>query len=293
MILVPKKATYKDILKQYEVSNEFTFENSEILPAEQSAVLIRAFNYNNRNKVKKAGGLTQEAERREKERIANGIVEKLQDPRLKEKGKLKSFLYSSGGSMSTSDKKEKENYRESGVKTAYTVMQINGIVILEPIGQAGNATYIAEMNDQLEENITKMGRGQALNKGVINKVIHDSYDKAGYNYESQHVLALLEYAIQSPQELMKVLKENESFCNLKTLTKRMMSVGVPGSDGTVTTGIDEAIEAIKLAMKEKGITKEEVLAQLKIELENEKTENTENKVLDKNISDKEDDHDAI
>ena len=100
-------------------------------------------------------------------------------------------------------------------------MELNGLVIMEPIGQLGNATYIAEKNEELEDNITKMGRGEALRNDVMHKVTHDQFDGKGYNYTSNHIVTILEYAISNPQGLIKTLKEYDSYCNLTTLIKRM------------------------------------------------------------------------
>ena len=217
MILLPRTSGYKDILDQYESENNFSFNNSTILPAEQRDILYIIYGHNSGKQPTEET----EEEKRSKETIAKKIIEKMHDPRLKEKGRINSYIYSPGGSYSTKDEDERDELTRNGSKVAYVVMELNGLVIMEAIGQLGNATYIAEKDEELEENITKMGRGEALSKDVMYKIVHDQSDGKGYNYNSNHIVNILEYAISNPQGLMKVLRENESYCNLSTLVKRM------------------------------------------------------------------------
>ena len=220
MIVLPKSSEYKDIIRQYERENEFSFKGSKILPAEQRDVIALTFDYNH---GKLPSDETDE-EKRNKQAIANKIVEKMHDPRLKETGKINSYIYSPGGAFSTKDDDEKNELARASSKVAYVVMELNGLVVMEPIGQLGNATYIAEKNEGLEDNITRMGRGEALSNDVMNKVVHDKYDGKGYNYTSNHIVTILEYAISNPQGLIRVLKEYDSYCNLTTLIKRMKNI---------------------------------------------------------------------
>ena len=46
MILVPKRASYKEILERYEEKNEFSFKSSRVLPKEQIGEIERVFKFN-------------------------------------------------------------------------------------------------------------------------------------------------------------------------------------------------------------------------------------------------------
>ena len=219
MILVPKRASYKEILERYEEKNEFSFKSSKVLPKEQMGEIERVFKFNGSKDIL----IDESKEIRLKEEVARKIVEKMQDKRLKEKGKINSFIYSTGGSFSTNDKNEEEELKKTGSKIAYVVMELNGLVFMEAVGQFGNATFIAEKSNELENNIIRMGRGESVKKGIVYKVIHDGYDGKTYNYDSNHIERLLEYGISNPQKLIKILKENKGSYTLSTLTKKMSS----------------------------------------------------------------------
>ncbi len=244
MPLYSKKDPYRSMLMELEKEREFTFKGAYILDKEEaigsaSNELTRIINKN--TKGKPPAGLTKEQAQVEMERLTLGIIDRLR----RANGKFKAFIYSTGGSRTTSDDGQKAELSKKGANVEYTVMALNGVVVLEPLGQDNNATYIAEEKEGLEEAITQFGRGEAISRGVIHKVIHDRYENDGYNYGSDHILQILDYAIESPQELLKVVRENNG-CGLKKISQMMPNV------------TDATISSVAEAVKEMGIDAQEV-----------------------------------
>ena len=257
MIIGAKKGNYRKVLEAFENENSrvFSFDNSKVLPAEQREIFRRIFSeeHKERKTIKK---VDQDLENRRREKMAQRIIEKLQDKRLKEPGKLNSFVYSAGGNNSNRLDNENAELQARGAKVNYAVMEINGIVIMEALGQFGNATYIAAKTQELEQKIIDMGRGKAIDERVIYKVIHDTkVGEDGYDYESEHLFEILEYAITSPRELINELKKNNKWCTMKTLSQRMSSVLQANGENIV----DRIIDAVQACVDEKEITKEETL----------------------------------
>ena len=145
MIIGARKGNYRKMLECYEdaACKVFSFDDSKVLPAEQREIFRRIFK--GRETRKK---VDQDLENRKREKMAQRIIEKLQDKRLKEKGKLNSFVYSSGGNNSNRLNDENAELQAKGAKVNYAVMEINGVVIMEALGQFGNATYIAEKSQE-------------------------------------------------------------------------------------------------------------------------------------------------
>ena len=253
MPLYSKKDPYRSMLMELEEERMFTFKGSYILDADEkiggaSKEIERIINKN--TKGKPPAGLTKEEAQQELERLSQGIIERLR----KANGKFKAFVYSTGGSKSTASDKQNDELKQKGANVEYTVMVLNGVVILEPLGQQNNATYIAEEKEGLEDAITKFGRGEAISSGIIQKVIHDRNERDGYNYGSNHILQLLDYATNNPKELLQVAKENNG-CGLKKITQSMPNV------------VEDIINNVGVAIKDKNIDAKEV-AEISEEVEN-------------------------
>ncbi len=219
MPLYSKKEPYRSMLEELEEERAFTFKGSYILDADEkmgqaSKELERIINKNTKGKL--PPGLSKEETQREMERLSTGIIDRLRSAN----GKFKAFVYSKGGSRTSANEAQQTELSQKGANVEYTVMVVNGVAILEPLGQEDNATYIAEEREGLEEAITQFGRGEAIDSGIIQKVIHDRKEREGYNYGSNHILQLLDYAIDDPQRLLQVVREHNG-CGLKRISQNM------------------------------------------------------------------------
>ena len=203
----------------FNKENEFTFENARVLPAEQRDLLLELLTKLAR---KNAGQLDEEFEMSERERIAGEMLKRFQDARLTQKARIRT-LYSTGGSLTSGTESEKDSMKTKGVKVEYLAIDINGVVILEPFGQLNNATLITPHTDDVEYKLTEFGRKGVLDKGFF-KVMHDGKPMPGYNYESDHILKILDMTIEDKDRLLKVLKdvrekENVQYCGLRRVRR--------------------------------------------------------------------------
>jgi len=218
MPLYNKADPYRSMLKELENEKEFDFKISHILEPEIRDVLIRIIRKNSSHLTK--GQLTKEDIKREMERLANGVISKV---RLGQ-GKIKTLIYSKGGSYTAEEEEMKKTINESKSNVEYIVIYINGIVIIEPLGQLNNATYIAKQEEDLEENLRKYGRKSAIRNGVIFKIIHETNEEyEGYNYSSNHIIQILDYCIKNPEQLLRVAKEFNG-CGLRKISQNMQKI---------------------------------------------------------------------
>lgn len=223
----------------FSKENEFSFENSRVLPAEQRDLLLEMLEkMAKRNK----GNLDEEYEMQERERIAGEMLKRLQDARLSKKARI-TTLYSGGGSLTSGTEKEKDAMKSKGAKVEYLVIDINGMIILEPFGQLNNATFVAMAEKGIERRLVEFGRKGVLDQGFY-KVMHVKGGKPGYNYESDHILKILDMTIEDRDTLLKVLKnvrdvDGNQYCALNKVKRNYHTVR---------------------ASKDVGLTKAEVLA---------------------------------
>lgn len=228
MPLLNMKEPYRSMLEEMEIGARFTFAGSYLLDAEVGVSGARQSleRFLNKriplNKEEKARLLT------EKEKLVEGIIERLK----KGKGKIKPYMYSSGGSKANyTDREQSKQLESKGAKVEYTVMLLNGVVVIEPIGQENNATYVAPCRNEkeqaiLEEAITTLGRTGAVEAGTILKIIHDRQERPEedtgkvktHDFSSEHVLKILDYALERPDELIEVSRKN-SGCGLRKISK--------------------------------------------------------------------------
>ena len=217
MILGKRNKGARQALKELQDEMGFKFVDGLILPAEQEALLKRIYMRN-----AKSNNLSKE-EKDKLSKEAAELVKKIADRlRIENKeesiGSISEFVQSEGGAA-----------LEKNTFTEYAAIKINDkIVILEPIGQANNATFIARYNEEkkeeLEENIQKFGRKTAVKKGILSKVTHETKQAGRYDCEGKHILELIDYAVERPDELLdnldRLMKTQES-CTLRTLGKMM------------------------------------------------------------------------
>lgn len=222
----------------FNKENEFTFENARVLPAEQRDLLLELLTKLAR---KNAGQLDEEFEMAERERIAGEMLKRFQDARLTQKARIRT-LYSTGGSLTSGTESEKDSMKTKGVKVEYLAIDINGVVILEPFGQLNNATLITPYTNDVERKLTEFGRKGVLDNGFY-KIMHDGKAMPGYNYESDHILKILDMTIEDKEQLLKVLKDvrekdKAQYCGLRKVRRNYFTAK---------------------AVKDSNITKQEVL----------------------------------
>lgn len=189
----------------------FTFTNELILPPEQMSVLKSVYM---RNASQKRDEQSKE-EQEQMDRLIKQIIDKLQECG----GKIHPFVGSEGGT----GKSKQENGKKS--RTEYVVMHVNNVIILEPIGQENNATFIARADKKdLVKEIIALNRNSTVTRGILSRVFHQRTNAGKYDYSSGHVIELLDYASRFPDELLNVLEnlmKTQQSCSLATVSQRM------------------------------------------------------------------------
>lgn len=112
-------------------------------------------------------------------KIADEILETLGN----EKAEIATFTFSKGGKRTSLEKVQLNTLKKEGANVEYTAIMVNGIIVLEPIGQSENATYILDVENKKSEDLLKEGlesikgitRKQAINAGLMYHIRHDIY----------------------------------------------------------------------------------------------------------------------
>lgn len=157
-------------------------------------------------------------------KIADEILETLGD----EEAEIATFTFSRGGNRTSLEKSQLKRLKEKGANVEYTAITVNGIIVLEPIGQLDNATYIIdarnnESEDRLGDNLEKIkgiSRDKAVSEGLMFKIIHDISDKKEYDFDAKHVARVLELVMGDTDNFIEVLKENNG-CGLKRISQKL------------------------------------------------------------------------
>ena len=215
----------------------FTFTNGKILPSEQEIILRKVYRRNS-----KFNSISEEEMKIENEKIyelTRQLIERLQ---LYE-GKIHPFVESDGGSKTFA----------KGT-TEYVVMEINNVLIFEPLGQPDNATFIGRVNTaedrkRLAETLKVYGRDRAVKLWILYRVFHKRTDSNRYDYENGHILDIMDYAYNQPNEFLNALGQlmnNQESCSLETVSQSM-----PDTVDKVVANIGEQVAA-------RGIKGEEV-----------------------------------
>ncbi len=208
-----KDETEFDIARRgrYNV-DELIFSKELILPKEQLDGLSKIYHENVQSRKFKSNIDKEEYEGKIQD-ILKEIVKKLHNERLDNPGRI-TLVHSKGGSNSTSE----HLFGES--KTPFVMIDVNGVIILEAIGEANNASFIAKKTDDFLDNIKTMGRTEIQKKGIAEKITHDQSVK-GYDFESGHVLDLIDLAMEHKNQMFNAMKRihdiGKQFCTLKTL----------------------------------------------------------------------------
>ena len=176
--------------------------------------------------------ITKRATDESKEKLITDIIEITEDASLKNKGTIRSLIYSKGGSKDKNanlNRPEADDMKFNGRKSAYLAIKINNILVLEAIGQANNATYVGEFKgEQTIQDLRDNTRTQIVDKEIMYKIMHNKGPIEGvYDYDSPHIRTILQYAVDYPAELLDVLKTHKqtgrSASTFATLQKNMQN----------------------------------------------------------------------
>ncbi|MBQ8300065.1 MAG: hypothetical protein IJX99_09505 [Clostridia bacterium] len=197
------------IIKDYEELNYLQVEDLEVLPKAEQERIIGGFL---RHSYRGGRKLSDEEKQELEEAMVIKIVDKLNDPRLKNSPRINSNIFSTGGAKNNGIDADKNVF--SGGKTKYVAIEINGIIILEAINQMNNATFITTADDSFGSKM-RLTRDEAASSGELYRIYHggeaasveDRIDS--YDYESNHLLRVLEMAIVDPERLLRMCKSSE------------------------------------------------------------------------------------
>lgn len=240
-MLVKVNPAKNKVLKVYEREHYFDIGDYAILPKEQRNILRGLFErqiFGREN----SEDINKEELKKEYTRTIDEIIKLLQDPRLKEKGKITTCAYSEGGSVNQG--------LTNGAKVQYIVMDVNGIAILEPLGQANNSSFISEKSEEFADIAHQYGRKEVVEKGLLHKVIHESNKgKSGqYKFEADHILRLLKMAIEGKDDLIAALNAIKSsgrdFGNIATLEAKYSAIRLTREHGLTKNEVIEQAQTI-------------------------------------------------
>ena len=251
-----KKKGAKGILDEAEKTNGFVFSRDFILPpelnsAEQRKILEKAY--------KKNTGYYKLSEEEKKREVSNmeNLLEKMTEKLKEYGGSVQSYVGSKGGNNGDSLVADKKS------TTDYIVIKINNILIFEPFGQVNNATFIGNAeNDKLQDELKVNGRLASIRNELLGRVFHTRTDKKSYDYESGHVLEIMKFANEYPQEFLDTLfalMKEQDYCMLSTIDSRMPNC------------VDDVVKSISSQVKQRGINAKDV-SEVKSDLSNKEKE---------------------
>ena len=231
------------VLQDAEKTNGFKFTEDLILPPELLDKKQREMLEGVYKKNVGYDKLTIEEQKQEKanmEKLVNEITDKIKEYG----GKIQSYVGSEGGSDYVEDDKEKKS------KTEYIVLNINDVLIFEPLGQPNNATYVGNAeNKSLEQELKQNGRLASVKKELLGRIFHTRTRKQSYDYTSGHVLEIMEFAHEYPQAFLGKLFElmkTQNYCMLSTI------------DSLMPNSVEDVIKNVKEQVEQKEITSQEV-----------------------------------
>lgn len=189
-------------------------------------------------------------------KVADEILETIGD----KKAEIATFTFSRGGSRTSLEKLQLESLKSKGANVEYTTIVIDGVIMLEPIGQADNATYIMDTRgdkgkDILTDNLEKiksLTRTEAISKGLMLKIMHDKSNKEGYDFEAKHISKVLSLAMNDPDQFLSVVKSNNG-CGLKKIASLL-----PGTTSEILKNVQKGVEHYGLESEVKDFMSGEV-----------------------------------
>ena len=232
MGFIKKGESYYDMLENLKKeAPELMLSGELILPDEQIKGLRKIFKAN----VSGRRFRTEEEKIQYEENmkaLIEKIVRELHNPKLGDKLGTIMLAQSSGGSN--------DNVRTLfGAKSVpFAVIQLNNIAILEAIGEADNATFIGKIDESFRKNIKLMGRNEIVNRGILCRVTHKRAEGGNYNFDSNHIISLIQYAVDYPDVIEAVI-EKQCEKNKKKAIKRVENgesfSTIPASSSTLQT----------------------------------------------------------
>ena len=246
------------VLQDLEKTNGFRFTDDLILPPElldkKQREMLEGVYKKNVGYYK----LTTEEQKQEKENMEK-LVTEITDKIKEYGGKIQSYVGSEGGSDYDKDNKEKKS------KTEYIVLNINDVLIFEPLGQPNNATFIGNAkNEELAKELERNGRLASVKNELLGRIFHKRTSRNTYDYESGHVLEIMDFANEYPQDFLEKLFElmkTQDYCMLSTIDSL-----IPPSP---PNNVHDIIENVKEQVTKRGITSQEVASVGLEEKENE------------------------
>lgn len=159
-------------------------------------------------------------------KVADEILETIGDS----EAEIATFTFSRGGHNSSLEKEQQRNLREAAANVEYTTIMMNGVLVMEPIGQVDNATFIIDARnktgeDSLRESLEAVkgiSRDEAVKQGLMYRIIHRANKNEGYNFEAKHIAKVLELVKQDTDKFMQTVKANNG-CGLIRVAKGMYS----------------------------------------------------------------------
>lgn len=209
---------YKDIAEQL---NEKIFSFDDFILPEEMNIDFRDIVMRMANRIRDSKNSGQREDQTEQ---MGELFKKISQKLIECGAKMQAFVYSSGGSTGKNkDNTLADRLNKNNAKTEYYIFSIpnkiddSEIIVLEAIGQKNNATFIGKKQEGLEQAINNLGRTGIVKSGMLHRIIHDqSGDKKGYNFESEHILKIIDCAHNYPDELLETVEKNNG-CSLNTV----------------------------------------------------------------------------
>ena len=105
----------------------------------------------------------------------------------------------------------------------YVEIKLDGVVILEPVGQINNAMYILLDDENLQRNYTKT-RSQLIESKAARKISHEAntvYNS--YNFDGLGILEVIEAIEQNKEAFMKATTPQNLYSNIARVMKKYRS----------------------------------------------------------------------
>ncbi len=106
----------------------------------------------------------------------------------------------------------------------YLVIHVNDIVILEPVNEYANATYIFKNDEYLEWNLKKT-RGEIIDENLGHKIAHEENKRyTDYNYDNprSNIIRILNAVLHDKDRFLKDIKpeEGKDYCNARKVFRK-------------------------------------------------------------------------
>ena len=144
-------------------------------------------------------------------------LKKIEDILRDHHGHFSPNIISKGGSNTALIKSDRDLLSSEKANVLYAVMELNGIVVFEPLGQANNATFVGKMPEDITKlnlDVRDASRDEVVRNDVMYRVIHDSVkhrtvegsDISIYDFEARHIISLLQKIAEAPEIVLKIVE---------------------------------------------------------------------------------------